>query len=55
MIQFCGSTQSAKLPKATTCASRAKETNFTVNDEKVSGFSPSLYLNMGKAYEDLAK
>ncbi len=26
-----------------------------VNDEKVSGFFPSLYLNMGKAYEDLAK
>lgn len=26
-----------------------------VGDEKVSGFFPSLYLNMGKAYEDLGK
>ncbi len=26
-----------------------------VNGDKVSGFFPSLYLNMGKAYEDLAK
>lgn len=26
-----------------------------VNDERVNGFFPSLYLNMGKAYEDLAK
>jgi hypothetical protein len=26
-----------------------------VNDERVRGFLPSLYLNMGKAYEDLAK
>ena len=24
-----------------------------VNDERVQGFYPSLYLNMGKAYEDL--
>ena len=27
----------------------------TVNDERVSGFFPSLYLNMGKAYEELSK
>jgi hypothetical protein len=26
-----------------------------VNDERVEGFYPSLYLNMGKAYEDLGK
>lgn len=26
-----------------------------VGDETVSGFFPSLYLNMGKAYEDLGK
>lgn len=26
-----------------------------VNDERVAGFYPSLYLNMGKAYEDLGK
>lgn len=26
-----------------------------VNDARVSGFLPSLYLNMGKSYEDLAK
>jgi tetratricopeptide (TPR) repeat protein len=26
-----------------------------VGDEKVGGFFPSLYLNMGKAYEDLGK
>ncbi len=26
-----------------------------ISDERVSGFFPSLYLNMGKAYEDMAK
>lgn len=26
-----------------------------VNDERVAGFYPSLYLNMGKAYEDLGE
>lgn len=26
-----------------------------VNDERVRGFLPSLYLNMGKSYEDLAR
>lgn len=26
-----------------------------VNDDRVRGFLPSLYLNMGKAYEDLAE
>ena len=26
-----------------------------VNDERVAGFYPSLYLNMGKAHEDLGK
>lgn len=26
-----------------------------VNDERVAGFYPSLYLNMGKAYEDLGR
>jgi hypothetical protein len=26
-----------------------------VNDEEIGGFFPSLFLNMGKAYQDLAK
>lgn len=33
----------------------ALERADAVNDERVQGFYPSLHLNMGKAYEDLAR
>lgn len=34
---------------------RSLDLALAVNDERVRGFFPSLYLNMGKAYEDLGK
>ena len=40
---------------ALTWNQRSLELARAVGDERVSGFFPSLFLNMGKAYEDLGK
>jgi len=45
-----------KTPEdALTWNQRSLELAQSVGDERVSGFFPSLFLNMGKAYEDLGK
>jgi tetratricopeptide (TPR) repeat protein len=40
---------------ALTWNQRSLELARSVGDERVSGFFPSLFLNLGKAYEDLGK